>query len=247
MKIKIAVTLIVLFLVSFQGYINVKNLGEGTNEKGKTAVNQEAVSAVNSVEKDEESIRKLLQDFTDAAKEKNKDDILQYFALNEYIEGYNLEMMKKDFSDMAKKPTYEERLLNMEKKYNLFLLGFTLTEDELEEIELELDDVIKRLQQLELNELSIQRIDTPNEEQTKTEVFEKMIRNRCMRYGAESIAYRTILYHCGENTYYCGFELFKYNGTWKINELRASVTSVDANIVTIPCSEKEYLEIIEIN
>lgn len=52
MKIKIALTLIVLFLVSFGGYPNVKNLGEGTNEKGKTAVNQEAVSAVNSLEKD---------------------------------------------------------------------------------------------------------------------------------------------------------------------------------------------------
>ncbi len=245
MNVKIAVAIMILLFNIICGLPELQNTGERINEKRKASDKQESVSTVNSVEKDEESIRKLLQDFTHAAKEKNKDDILQYFALNEYIEGYNLEMMKKDFGEMAKKPTYEERLLNMEKKYNLFLFGFTLTEDEMAENELALDDAIKSLQQLNLNELSIQRVDTPNEEKTETEAFEKMIRNRCTRYGAESIAYRTILYSCGENTYYCGFELFKYNGTWKINELRASVTLVDANIVTTTCSEKEYLEIIE--
>ncbi len=244
MKVRISVTVIVLILnlISTVGCLNVHDTGARTSEKGKSADNQKAISTVNLGEKDEESIRKLLQDFTDAAKEKNIDDISQYFDLKEYIEGYNLEIMKKDFGETAKKPTYEERLLNMEKKYNLFLLGFTLTEADM--VENELDDVNKRLQQLNLNELSIQRIDTPYEEQTKS-AFNNMIEKRCTRYGAESIAYRTILYNCGKNTYYCGFELFKYNGTWKINELKASVTSVDSNIVTIPCSEKEYLEIIE--
>ena len=245
MNVKIAVAIMILLFNIICGLPELQNTGERINEKRKASDKQESVSTVNSVEKDEESISKLLKDFTDAAKEKNKDDILQYFALNEYIEGYNLEMMKKDFGDMVKKPTFEDRLLNMEKKYNLFLFGFTLTEDELKDSELELGNENERIQQLELDELSIQRIDTPYKEQTKTEVFENMIKKRCIRYGAESIVYRTILYRCGENTYYCGFELFKYNGTWKINELRASVTLVDANIVTTPCSEEEYLEIIE--
>ncbi|HOU84284.1 MAG TPA: hypothetical protein PLA54_06660 [Spirochaetota bacterium] len=192
--------------------------------------------------KDEESINKLLQDFTEAAKEKNADNIIQYFDLQEYVDGYNLEMAKKDFGDNAKRPAYEEKHRRMVNQYVTFLIGFTLTDANKEQNILK--DIDIKLQQLNLEDLTIERIDVPNEQQTRTDSFKNILKTRCKKYGAESITFRTVLYRCGTQTYYCGFELRKYNGTWKIDELRASLTNVDVNIVIQPVSEKEYLKII---
>ncbi|MBP7902145.1 MAG: hypothetical protein KA015_04960 [Spirochaetes bacterium] len=192
--------------------------------------------------KDEESISKLLQDFTEAAKGKNADNIIQYFDIQEYVDGYNLEMAKKNFGDGAKRPAYDEKHNRLVKQYVSFLIGFALTEADMEKNKLE--DAEKKLQQLNLKDLKIERMDIPNEQQIKTGNFKNMLKTRCTRYGAESIAFRTVLYSCGTQTYYCGFELFKYNGIWKIDELRTSLTNVDANVVIYPVSENEYLKII---
>lgn len=192
--------------------------------------------------KDEESINKLLQDYTEAAKGKNADNIVQYFDIQEYVDGYNLEMAKNDFGDNAKRPAYEEKHQKMVKQYITFLIGFTLT-DANEEQNI-LKDIDKKLHQLNLEDLKIERMDIPKEQQAKTDNFKNMLKKRCTRYGAESIAFRTVLYSCGTQTYYCGFELFKYNGTWKIDELRTSLTNVDVNVVIYPVSENEYLKII---
>jgi len=200
-----------------------------------------ALSSDNS--KDEESINNLLQDYTEAAKGKNVDNIIQYFDLQEYVDGYNMEMAKSDFGENAKRPAYEEKHQKMVKQYVTFLIGFTLT-DTNEEHNI-LKDIDKKLQELNLEDLKIERIDIPNEQQTKTDNFKKMLKKRCERHGVGSITYRTILYRCGKKTYYCGFELFKYNGIWKIHELRSSLTNVAVNVVTHPVSEDEYLKIIE--
>ena len=192
--------------------------------------------------KDEESINKLLQDFTEAAKGKNVDNIIQYFDLQEYVDGYNMEMAKKDFGDNAKRPAYEEKHQKMVKQYVTFLIGFTLTDTNKEQNILK--DIDKKLQQLNLEDLKIERIDIPNEQQTKTDNFKNMLRTRYKKYGVESITFRTVLYRCGKQTYYCGFELRKYSGIWKIDDLRASLINVDVNIVTQPVTENKYLKII---
>ncbi|MBH1940904.1 hypothetical protein I5677_08380 [Mobilitalea sibirica] len=69
-----------------------------------------------------------------------------------------------------------------------------------------------------------------------------MLIERCNRYGTENIAYRTALYELNGDTFYCGFTLYCYGGTWEIGDLSCDLVAVDTTTVTIPCKEEEYLK-----
>lgn len=109
---------------------------------------------------------------------------------------------------------------------------------------LSVDYINEIVKGVNLEDLIINRIDIPKEDRINSEDFQSILTNQSKRYGAQNIAYRTVLYELNGETYYCGFTLFKYDGKWEIADLSCSIVPVDRYVVTAPISEDEYQAMI---
>lgn len=227
--------------------ISMTACGETLTSKDNSATKQasEVFSGIVG-EEDEEQIRTLIADFTEAAKYKDYNTILPYYAVEDYVRGYNMELAKENFGDQAIQPTVAERTQDAATRYTIFVFGFAAEVISKAGTEpLSVEELNGIANGIDLASLTVKRIDIPMEEELTSDLYQKMLTNRCDRYGTENIAYRTVLYEMDGDTYYCGFTLYCYGGTWEIGDLACDLIAVDSTTVTIPCNEEEYLALIE--
>ncbi len=197
-------------------------------------------------EEDEEQIWSLITDFTEDAKNKDFNTILPYFSIDNYVGGYNMELAKDNFGDQAIQPTIEDRVKDVAIRYTIFVFGFAagkLSEEEKTD-PLNAEDLKGIIDEIDLTNLTVKRIDTPMVKVLTSDSYRKIIKKRCNEHGANNITYRTVLYEIDGDTYYCGFTLHCYDGLWEVAELSCDLVPVDITTVTFPCKEKEYLELI---
>ena len=69
---------------------------------------------------DEEQTLELITDFTEAAKNKDYNKILPYYATDSYVSGYDMDIAKENFGEMAIQPTIEERTDKAASEYTRF-------------------------------------------------------------------------------------------------------------------------------
>jgi hypothetical protein len=230
-------------------YENSENAtpAEETSISINASVTEQTLAVVPGMvsKEDEEQILSLIKDFTESAKNKDYESVLPYYAIESYIDGYNMEIAKENFGDLAIQPTIDDRIQDVASRYTIFVIGLVAEEMSEEGTNiLNAEDLKGIANEIDIANLAVKRIDIPMVEVLTSDQHRNILTKQCNRYGSENITYRTVLYEIDGNTYYCGFTLYCYGGMWEIFELACHLVPMDTSIVTIPCNEKEYLEMI---
>lgn len=185
--------------------------------------------------------------FVEAAKTCDLDQVLAMFALQEYVEGYNAD------SELAKdipRPSLDQRNVENTEQIMAFYMGLNASIDE----EVDINEELERLSAMnpedyldaqKYSSLEVLRIDLPEQE---SQLHDERIAAEDMSvrmYGAEGWDYRTALLSTDECSYYCGFRFSIYDGEYKLMSFSCPLVSFSAPIATLPCTEEEYLDLLE--
>lgn len=203
-----------------------------------------------STDKENEKIELLLEEFTQHAAQMNLDRMTELISIENYIDGYDEKKVSEVMGEGAnvKRPAQKERETEILNDLSVFYAGFALDEKAMKKIEageLEYNNLCCMIPKIDFSNLKISRIDIPQKEMIEETSFKKILERISERYSAEDYTYRTVLFELDGKTYYGGFTLIKYNGQWEIFELRCMIVKVDVNVITVLCSEDEYIDLIE--
>jgi len=177
-----------------------------------------------------------LNAFVSSVKNSDMERILETFTIQNYVEGYD---PKDQDAEIIPSSTQDERLVEVYEQLAGFFLGFGIEINEADAQALE-DIIVPEA----FDTLEVVRIDLPEkEEQTHKDRISNE-KSAARIHGAQGWDYRTALISLEGNTYYCGFEFFIYDGNYEIISLSCPMLQLDYRIVTIPCTEDEYLQII---
>jgi len=189
-----------------------------------------------------------IQTFIDAVKSGDIEKITASFAIQDCIDGYNPD---SEDASYIPQPTLTEQQQKVYKQLSLFYMGFQLPSNFMS---LDDSDIINALTDPNQNPLidpkqcetlSIMRVDLPETEpkQHEDRISRKM--TIMTLYGADDWDYRTALLSLNGEAYYCGFSFAVYNGKFEITDFTCPLVPMNANLVTIPCTEEEYLGMIQ--
>jgi hypothetical protein len=198
-------------------------------------------------EEDNPDIEALIRSFTESAAKKDTLSLLDLFALDEYISGYNTELMAEYLrlspdDDRVQPPTYEERLKEIDSNISSYHFGFFIDDMNLDT--LTTDDVLSAFKALDCESLTVLRIDTVRMSEEQKEEAKLHNEERASRFGAEAMDFRTMLLSLDDKTYYCGVTLIKYNGIWKFLELNCPLILSNPNSSTDSMTIPEYEELL---
>jgi len=194
-------------------------------------------------------INRLIDSFTQYASEKNIAELVDTFALDDYLNGYNIVLIAEHMgvdptNDNVQPPTQQERIDDLDSQVSLFYAGLLL--EDLDYETMTNSDFLAKISDTDFSSLSVVRIDEMALSENQKSQYDE-IRLRCAEhYGAQACDYRTVLFQNNDNAYYCGFSLFKYNDTWKIFELRNSLSGIATSTIIVPISESEYIKMLRL-
>lgn len=187
-----------------------------------------------------------VRSFIDAAKRADIEELMQFFAIKEYVENYQSDAPEAEYIE---RPVLEERELEAAASLMGFYTGLHMKTEDYENFEkfmewVESTSPEELLVPEKYDALEILRIDLP---ESDAQLHEERIGNEFLQmrlYGAEGWDYRTALLSFGEETYYCGFGFVVYDGEYKIDLLRCPIVSLNGGLTVFPCTEEEYQSII---
>jgi hypothetical protein len=96
-----------------------------------------------------------------------------------------------------------------------------------------------------LRELKIIRIDLPHRELFNSEEHQDILAGSAIDYGADEAADRIVLYELDGKTYYSGFLLMRYGGSWKIYSLDSPLGGATAYGTAEEITENAYLDMLD--
>ncbi len=191
-----------------------------------------------------DSPEKAIETFITAIKGGDLNAIRASFAIQDYIDGYDQD---SEYAKQIPKPTFEERAGKVTEHVYTFLLGFNMIFEE----ESNMEDLLNIEKESltdpkQYESLQIVRIDLP---ETDEELHKKNISSQeylvTKLYQADSRDYRTALLSLDGKTYYCGFNFAVFDGKYEIYDFTCPLVSIDYRLALFPCTEEEYLQLIE--
>jgi len=200
-------------------------------------------------DEDNTAIDTLIRQFTDCATKKDTLSMLNMFAVDEYIKGYDTKLAAKDLGlnpddERAQPPSSVERINEVDSSISLYFVGFFMDDMDLETVTT--DDFLAGFAALDCTTLSVLRIDELAMDEDTREQIEALNQKRANRFGAEAMDYRTMLLNLDNQTYYCGATLIKYDDNWKFYELTCGPLILsNPNRITNPMSASEYEELLK--
>lgn len=189
----------------------------------------------------EAAIAETIEGFTDAMRKQDYDAALQYFAITDYVDGYDAELSLKRLGIEVDPPTLEGRVQEASTQSGLFMSGFLI---DLEQGQIAANDETIAALIEKIPDLKLLRIDEPMPSANNTESARANYVRRAAVNGADDFVYRTAFYELDGKTYACGFGLMQYGDKWLLYETQCSLLNIPAAMSSFPVSEEEYEEMI---